>query len=389
MNESFNPLGNLTPEQFLNDYWQKKALVIRQSFPNFESPISPDELAGLACEEEVNSRIVIEKDGDHPWQPIYGPMDEDVFARMPETHWTLLVSDVEKHVPQLAWIVDAFRFIPEWRLDDLMISYAPEGGSVGPHMDLYDVFILQAKGHRRWQINSQPVAKDNQVKGTPLRIQKDFVAEEEWLLSPGDIIYIPPGVSHYGVATDDCMSFSIGFRATSHNDLVNDFIGYITQNLDTSLVYRDADLALQQHANEITHDAIQRVSTIFKSYLDPQHPQLKRWFGRFMSDTKTDISQDDIETVDSLADLESMIAEYNGTLCRNPASRFAFSRNNNQAMLFVDGEDFDVSTNFAEALCDQRLINIETLKHVMSEQEQDLLLTLYNQGSLYIADEED
>ncbi|HEY9052941.1 MAG TPA: cupin domain-containing protein, partial [Gammaproteobacteria bacterium] len=132
----FSPLGNLTPEQFLKDYWQKKSLVIRQSFPDFESPISPDELAGLSCEEEVNSRIVIEKDGDHPWQPIYGPMDEEVFARMPETHWTLLVSDVEKYVPQLAWIVDAFRFIPEWRLDDLMISYAPEGGSVGPHMDL-------------------------------------------------------------------------------------------------------------------------------------------------------------------------------------------------------------------------------------------------------------
>ncbi|MCW8910076.1 MAG: cupin domain-containing protein, partial [Gammaproteobacteria bacterium] len=290
MIDNIKPLGDLSPEQFLKEYWQKKTLVIRNAFPDFESPITPEELAGLSCEEEVNSRIVIEKDGNHPWQPIYGPMDDDVFSKLPETHWTLLVNDVEKHIPELAWIVDQFRFIPEWRMDDLMISYAPEGGSVGPHMDLYDVFILQAQGHRRWQINSQPVVEDNQVKGTPLRIQKDFVAEEEWLLAPGDLIYIPPGVSHYGVATDDCMSFSIGFRATSHAELVNDFIGYITQDLDTSLTYRDPDLKAQNNPNEITTDAIDRVRNIFKDYLDPDNPKLAEWFGRFVSDTKTDMA---------------------------------------------------------------------------------------------------
>ena len=137
-------IENLNAEHFLEEYWQKKPLVIKQAFPNFETPISPDELAGLACEEEVNSRIVIEKDGEHPWQALYGPMNEDIFSQLPETHWTLLVNDAEKHCPELAEISDRFRFIPEWRFDDLMISYAPEGGSVGPHMDLYDVFILQA-----------------------------------------------------------------------------------------------------------------------------------------------------------------------------------------------------------------------------------------------------
>ena len=376
MNEIICPIGNLSAEQFLEEYWQKKPLVIRQAFPNFESPISPEELAGLACEDEVNSRIVIEKDGEHPWQPIYGPMDEEIFSTLPETHWTLLVNDVEKLLPELAWIVDQFRFIPEWRIDDLMISYAPVGGSVGPHMDLYDVFILQAKGHRRWQINTQRVAEDNQVADTPLRIQKDFEAEDEWLLEPGDIIYIPPGVSHHGVATDDCMSFSIGYRATSHADLVNDFIGFITQDLDPSLVYQDADLKTQKHSNEITEDVVNRVRNIFAEYLNPDHPDLQRWIGRFMSDTKTDLSYEIEYQLDNLENLPD-------PLYRHPASRFAFSKtNSSNYLLFIDGSEYETSKNFAEILCQHRKVDIKTLLENSSEHEQNILLALYNAGKL-------
>ena len=378
MLDKTTPLGDLSPEQFLKDYWQKKPLVIRNAFPDFTSPITAEELAGLSCEEEVNSRIVIEKDGEHPWQPIYGPMDDGVFSTLPDSHWTLLVNDVEKHLPELAWIIDQFRFIPEWRMDDLMISYAPEGGSVGPHMDLYDVFILQAQGHRRWQINSQPVAEDNQVSDTPLRIQKDFVAEEEWLLAPGDMIYIPPGVSHYGVATDDCMSFSVGFRATSHAEQVNDFIGYITQDLDASLTYRDPDLKTQNNPNEITADAIDRVRRILKDYLDPDNPKLTEWFGRFVSDTKTDITA---ETEDAIA---SILEVKDKNLMRNPASRFAFIREGKQAKLFIDGEHCVTSSDFSETLCQQRRIDTNTLIALSTEDEQSLLINLVNDGKLLV-----
>ena len=149
MHSSINPLGNLTPEQFLKEYWQKKPLVIRQAIPHFDCPITAEELAGLACEDNVDSRIIIEKDGDHPWQPIFGPMDDDTFAKMPESHWTLAVNDLEKVVPELAWLSDLFRFIPDWRFDDLLCSYAADQGSVGPHFDLYDVFIIQGSGRRR------------------------------------------------------------------------------------------------------------------------------------------------------------------------------------------------------------------------------------------------
>ena len=279
MVEVTNPLGNLSQEVFMREYWQKKPLLVRQAFPGFKSPITPDELAGLACEDEVNSRIVMEKDGEHPWFPIFGPMNDEIYSSMPETHWSLIVNDLEKYLPELSWIIDRFRFIPEWRLDDLMISYAADRGSVGPHIDLYDVFILQGQGERCWQINTQPVSEDNQVKETPLRIQKEFEAEEEWVMQAGDMLYLPPGISHYGISLGESLSYSIGFRATSHADIVNDFIAHITQDLSLQLTYRDPEQTVQEYSNEIKQDALERVTKIFNEYLRPDHPELQRWFG--------------------------------------------------------------------------------------------------------------
>ena len=378
MNNSGNPLGDLSPQDFLENYWQRQPLVVRQAFPGFESPVSADELAGLSCEEEVNARLVIEKGGKHPWQTRFGPMDEAVFQSLPDTHWTLLVNDVEKYLPELAWIIDRFRFVPEWCIDDLMISYAAEGGSVGPHLDHYDVFILQAQGHRHWQLHGQAVAEDNQVAGTELRIQKDFQAEQEWLLSPGDLIYIPPGVSHYGVAQDECMSFSIGFRAATHAEMLQDFVEFVSRGLPDDAVFRDPGLAVQQHANEITAATMDAVRTILLDYLRPDHPELPRWFGRFVSDVKTDITPGTGQTV---ADFSQLVATHS-MLARHPASHYAFSRCNNGALLFVDGDDFDVSVGFAEALCALRQVDVRALAGMARTAERQLLLDLYNGGKL-------
>jgi len=378
MNNSVNPLGELSPQDFLDNHWQQQPLVVRQAFPDFTSPVSADELAGLSCEADVNSRIVIEKGGKHPWQAIYGPMDEAVFQSLPETHWTLLVNDVEKYLPQLAWIVDRFRFIPEWCIDDLMISYAPEGGSVGPHLDQYDVFILQAQGHRHWQLHSREVAQDNQVADTDLRIQKDFQAEQEWLLAPGDLIYIPPGVSHFGVATDECLSFSIGFRAATHAEMLQDFVEYISRGLPAAATFRNPNLVVQQHANEITPATIDTVRDILKDYLRPDHPELPRWFGRFISDGKTDIIP---ETGQTVADFKQLVAAH-GVLVRHPSSHYAFSRCNSRALLFIDGDDYDVSIGFAEALCAHRQVDVQSLAGIMTAEEQQLFLDLFNSGKL-------
>ena len=382
MNNKHNPLGDISQQTFMEEYWQKKPLLIRQAFPNFESPISADELAGIACEEEVNSRIVLEKDGEHPWFPIFGPMSEEIYSSMPETHWSLIVNDLEKYIPELSWITDRFRFIPEWRLDDLMISYAADQGSVGPHLDLYDVFILQGQGQRRWQINTQPVANDNQVTGTPLRIQNNFQAEQEWIVEPGDMLYMPPGVSHHGVSLGESLSYSIGFRATSHADLVNEFIAHITQDLSPKLTYQDPDQGIQQHPNEIGHDALERVTEIFKQYLQPDHPELQRWFGCFVSDTKTSIDTDpdeEISSIDELIELSST-----GSLSRHPASRFAFAQNSDNSLLFVDGEDYEVSSDFAKTLCKLRQIDLNELIAIANKNELSLITELYNQGKIYL-----
>ncbi len=382
MEETTSPLGNISRKTFMQEYWQKKPLLVRQAFADFKSPITADELAGLACEEDVNSRIIMEKGGEHPWSPILGPMSDEIYASMPKTHWSLVVNDLEKYLPELSWIIDRFRFIPEWRLDDLMISYAADQGSVGPHIDLYDVFILQGQGKRRWQISRQAVTEDNQIKETPLRIQKDFQAEEEWIVEPGDMLYLPPGVSHHGVSLGESLSYSIGFRATSHADLVNDFIGHITQNLSPLLTYQDPDQLIQQHPNEIKQDALDRVTEIFKQYLRPDHPELQRWFGRYVSDTKTDVITEPENEVASIEELQELANT--GVLNRHPASRFAFAQNPENTLLFIDGEDYEVNPEFAKALCKQRQVNLNELIGIANNDESLFIVELYNQGKMYV-----
>ena len=381
MKTPIRPLGDMSADDFLKKYWQKQPLLVRQAFAGFESPVSAEDLAGLACEEEVHSRIVIEKGGEHPWQAVYGPMSEELFAGLPDSHWTLLVNDVEKWLPELAWIVDAFRFIPEWRLDDLMVSYAPRGGSVGPHLDQYDTFILQASGQRRWQISTAQVSDDNQVADTPLRIQKDFVAEQEWLLEPGDLVYIPPGVSHYGIAINDCLTYSIGFRAPTHAEMLGSFIDHLCRALPDQLTYRDPALKLQAQPNEITAAALCNVRELFSQYLRPDHPELARWFGCFVSDAKVELtleSQDNFDTVEALLDSHPLLA-------RHPASRFAWHVSGNAALLFVDGEDYAVSAGFAQTLCADREFESGALAGAMSADEAQLLLDLYTEGKLMAA----
>lgn len=369
---------SLSTDQFLKDYWQKKPLVIQQGFKNFSSPISAEELAGLACEDDVHSRIVIEKGGKYPWQLINGPMDDAVFSSLPETHWTLLVNDVEKHIPDLAFIVDAFRFIPEWRIDDLMISYAPEGGTVGPHLDQYDVFIVQAQGHRRWQVNTQAVSESNQLDNVNLKIQKDFSAEQEWLLAPGDVIYIPPGVSHYGVAADDCLSFSIGFRAPSHTEMLTSFVDFISHDLPKNKTFKDAYLECQQSSNEIKAATIDNVRNQLAEYLRLDTPVFRQWFGCFVSDTKIDLAY---ESEDNFPNYNKLKMKHN-ILYRNPASRFAFCIENNEASLFIDGSATIVSLAFAQSLCAQREIDLNAIK--ATNKEQDLIVSMYHAGQLIL-----
>ena len=220
-------LGDISIEQFLAEYWQKKPVLIRNAFPGFESPVDPDEIAGLALEEDIESRIIVEDGEEHKWQLLNGPFEESIFSELPKEKWTLLVQGVDQWVPEIADIISLFNFIPSWRRDDLMVSFAPKGGSVGPHYDNYDVFLIQATGQRKWQVGPKYNHESSTVEDTPLRILSDMKVEEEWTVNPGDVLYIPPLYGHNGVAENDCMTFSVGFRAPSEADILRSYTDYV------------------------------------------------------------------------------------------------------------------------------------------------------------------
>lgn len=200
-------LGGLTPSQFMKTYWQRKPLLVRQAFKNFKPPVSMATLKKMCKRDEVESRLVWQDQGE--WNMEVGPFSR--LPKMSETHWTLLVQSVDIHDDAACALMNQFRFVPDARLDDLMISMATEGGGVGPHFDSYDVFLLQAQGRRLWKFGQQ---KDlSLVPGLPLKILQNFEPEQEFVLEPGDMLYLPPHAAHDGIALDDCMTISIGFRA--------------------------------------------------------------------------------------------------------------------------------------------------------------------------------
>lgn len=231
-------LGGLTPAVFLRDYWHKKPLLVRQAIPGLTPILSPDALFSLASRDDVESRIVSLK--CKRWDMTRGP-----FAGMPAQdagfkHWSLLVQGINLHDAGGDALLRQFRFIPDTRLDDLMISYASDGGGVGPHVDSYDVFLLQAHGQRRWRISNQ---RDlSLIDGLPLRILRNFMPEEEYILEPGDLLYLPPQYAHEGVAIGECMTYSIGFRAPAYQELGEAFLQFMADSIELPGRYADPDL---------------------------------------------------------------------------------------------------------------------------------------------------
>lgn len=254
MKNKLTLLGGLTIEEFLRDYWQKKPLLIRQAVPGFNGLLDPQQLIELSCLEDAQARLVKQSRG--VWQLAHGPFAADEMAKL-RGKWTVLVQGVNHVLPEATALLKHFNFIPHARLDDLMVSYAPKGGGVGPHFDPYDVFLLQGLGHRRWQISTQ---KDRSlIPGAPLRILQKFDVEQEWVLGPGDMLYLPPQCGHNGIAEDDCMTYSIGFRTPMYQELAEQFLVYLQDRICIAGAYADPDLKTQTHPSEIGADMLQQV----------------------------------------------------------------------------------------------------------------------------------
>lgn len=373
--------GEVSLDIFLRNYWQKKPLLIRNAFPGLTSPISAEELAGLACEEDVNARIVIEKDGSSPWQVQYGPFDDDSFTILPETHWTLLVNDVEKYVPEAKALFDQFRFIPDWRKDDLMISYAVDGGSVGPHLDAYDVFLIQIEGKRNWKISYQHCNRF--IEDIELKILSGFDADEDWILEPGDMLYLPPNIAHYGIAVGSCMTASVGFRAPSVRAMVSEYAEFVANHISEALRYGDPDIRQQANPAEIDKSALIKIKDILGQKLTIDDNTLAQWFGEYLTDARSSNQLSEVsKSINNFETLKKNLLSQ-GEFQQSPFSRFIFTRSENGALLFVDGQSYQTNINLAENLCQNHTLNSSDIFSLaLTEHDKAALLSLYNRGCI-------
>jgi len=361
-------LQQFNPDDFLQTYWQNKPSLLKKAIPDFDNPISPEELAGLACEEDVESRIISEVGGEGAgkWQLEHGPFAEDSFPDRPTKDWTLLVQAVDHYVPDVAELLEYFRFIPNWRIDDVMVSFAAEGGSVGPHFDQYDVFLIQGSGTRQWKIGQRCTASTPLLAHPELSVLEHFETSEEFIAEPGDIVYIPPGVAHWGTSlSNDCMTYSVGFRAPSHSEILSYFCDHLIDQLDSDPRYQDKSPTPSDSPGEINSKVIDHLFEIIQSASNDKQ-SIGHWFGEFMTLPKYPVMGTLIDLED--ADLEPLLQE-TGSLYRDNAARFAYLAGDNNIRLFINGESFEFDLSLAKPiqyLCDNTTLSVNELTPLLS-----------------------
>ncbi|MBS0456065.1 MAG: cupin domain-containing protein [Proteobacteria bacterium] len=366
--------------RFLRDYWQKRPLLIRSAFPDLVSPVSPEDLAGLACEQSALSRIVTHQPRGDRWTLRHGPFAEADFTSMGPRDWTLLVQDVDKWDADVRALLDAFDFIPRWRIDDVMISYAAPGGSVGAHVDQYDVFLLQGLGARRWQVDASPNPPTAFRDDVELKLLREFHPTHSWTLEPGDMLYLPPGVPHHGVAADACLTYSIGMRAPSQAELLTDFADHLAQGIGEEARYVDPGLALPMDPFEIDAAALTRVRHALAA-LQADDASLAAWFGGFISGYRSVGIAAPPRPPTEAAVRKALAA--GGSLARHPFVRTAWARQGERALLFVGGAAFEMSPTSARALAAATTLDAGQFEALV-EPAQAIVIALARSGSYIV-----
>jgi 50S ribosomal protein L16 3-hydroxylase len=342
-------LLGMPPRRFLATYWQKHPLLVRNAIAGFRAPLAPEDLAGLACEEMASSRLVLHDRARDRWTLRQGPFSEDEFRALPHHDWTVLVEDCDKLIGDVDALLGLFDFLPRWRLDDVMISYAAPGGSVGPHIDQYDVFLLQGHGHRRWQISTDPRAPTAFRDDAELRILAAFTPTHDWVLGPGDMLYLPPGVPHHGVAEDPCMTFSIGLRAPSLAELLVDCAEERGSLLDESRRYTDPELAPPRDPALVDAATLAKVRGLLAEAIAMDDAALGDWFGGFITRYRTAHQPVPADDAPSPAMLLRRLGRRQA-LYRNPWSRYAWQRRGPRAVLHHAGDRNEGSLALARLL---------------------------------------
>lgn len=368
--------SGITLDEFLKNYWQKKPLVIRNAIKGFENSLNADDLAGLSLEEEVESRLVFETPDKSPyWALRRGPFTEEDFKSLPESHWTLLVQGVDRFVPEVAALLDHFNFIPSWRVDDVMISYAVEMGSVGPHYDNYDVFLFQAKGRRKWLLTTQDCVENNYHLDVDLRIMKEFKVEQELILEEGDMLYLPPHVGHHGISmSDDCMTYSFGYRSYQGLELWDSLGEYMASQEYPASYYKDPVWSMNPGVSEIPKEAWAQAKITMQAILDDEN-LFKNWFAAFATtlDRHAESLLPEPPEEEDCVDMPTFIEQLTDSsgLVQNPVCRFAYfvDEKTSRLSLFVNGYEWDVEQadkELVKLVADNRKLLINIIKPFIS-----------------------
>ena len=375
MSQPLDVLGGITAEQFLAEYWQKKPLLVRNAMPEIAGLLEPDDVMELALDENVTARLIKQKDRDpNQWSVKSSPLLKADFQKMPKL-WTLLVQAVDHYSFDLSELWKKFPFIPQWRRDDIMVSYAPQGGSVGKHFDFYDVFLVQGYGHRRWQLGQMCNAETEFVPGQPLKLLPEIDVNFDEVLAPGDLLYVPPGLSHYGVAEDDCLTFSFGFRMPNVSDMM-DRVGdkfaenEVLRNPLTDIIRDQISAAGEVTANELEYLKSKIMEQLHNSNV------LEDAIMSLMSEPKYPENIPEAEEIGT-GDLEEAL-DQGYSIMLEPASRLLYTEEDGEILFWGNGEGLCVSEAFTEKLKliangESVMLNLDFADEDMLEDLADLL----------------
>jgi 50S ribosomal protein L16 3-hydroxylase len=369
---------NIDRETFLARYWQSKPLLLRKALAHFQPPLSSHQLAGLAMEEDVESRIIEYR--DEQWLLHHGPFAKADYQR--DAPWTLLVQSVDHHIPEVAALRHLVNFLPQWRVDDIMVSYAVDGGSVGPHYDNYDVLLLQGEGRRQWRLGQFCDADTPLLPHDELRILSLFEGDREYLLKPGDMLYIPPGIAHWGIAQGDCTTFSIGFRAPRINDVVSRWADQLLEQMDSEQFYRDPRQSPVTRPGEIRPRDMERVAAQLQGALDQASGD--RWFGELVTEPRYAAMADE----DDLAEARALLADGPGFIELSPAAKLAWQQNADGITVFANGQSLDFPGSVLPSLlelCDTWRLEGQLLAEALADPAgADMLNYLLESGCIYV-----
>ena len=369
--------------RFLREHWQRKPLLVRGAL-DMRDPFTPEALAGLACEDGVDSRIVREGGGVRPWQVIWGPHPPARFAALPARGWTLLVQECNRHVPAVALVLEQFAFIPNVRVDDVMVSYATPGGSVGPHLDSYDVFLVQGMGQRRWRYAMRPTRAARYVAGLDLRILETFRFDADDVLGPGDLLYLPPGFAHQGVAVTPCLTYSIGFRAPSFGEMWKDFAAHTAgapQGRGAQLL-ADPPLVPAANPGAIPPALLARARKAIRA-MDGDDDTIDRWFAASATRLAPGHTLEAPQRAPTERTIVARLAR-GDAVARSEEGRWAFlPRPRGGMLLYVGGEELEVgraAASLARRLCASR--RPELAAHIRIAASRALIVRLFAMGAL-------